>query len=159
MPPPTVATPDTRAVVFELEGQRYALPLAGVERIVRAAAVTPLPGAPEIVLGALDLEGSIVPVLDLRKRLLLPGRQVTPSDQFVIVATARRRLALVVDAAIGVIEHGAADDPARLAPGLERFRGILAGGDGLVLIHDLEAFLSLDEADALDRSLRGGGAC
>lgn len=43
-----------RAVVFCLDGQRYALPLAAVRRIVRAVEVTPLPGAPAIVLGAID---------------------------------------------------------------------------------------------------------
>ena len=94
-----------RAVVFCLDGQRYALPLAAVRRIVRAVEVTPLPGAPAIVLGAIDVEGSVLPVLDIRRRFLLPEREIGPADQFLIASTARRAVALVIDEAHGVIER------------------------------------------------------
>lgn len=144
-----------QAVVFSLDGQRYALPLATVQRIVRAVEVTPLPGAPPIVLGAIDVEGTVLPVLDVRRRFLMPWREISPSDQFLIAMTARRAVALVIDEAQGVIEHeqSAVVDPTRIAPGLEQFHGVVKLEDGLVLIHDLEAFLSLDEARALDESI------
>ena len=140
-----------QAVVFSLDGQRYALPLATVQRIVRAVEVTPLPGAPPIVLGAIDVEGTVLPVLDVRRRFLMPWREISPSDQFLIAMTARRAVALVIDEAQGVIEHeqSAVVDPTRIAPGLEQFHGVVKLEDGLVLIHDLEAFLSLDEARTL----------
>lgn len=144
-----------RAVVFSLDGQRYALPLAAVRRIVRAVEVTPLPGAPAIVLGAIDVEGSVLPVLDIRRRFLLPEREIGPADQFLIASTVRRAVALVIDEAHGVIEReqSAVIDSDRIAPGLEQFRGVVQLDDGLALIHDLEKFLSLDEARALDRAM------
>ncbi len=43
-------------MVFKLDDQPYALPLAVVERIVRAVEVTPLPDAPRIMLGVVDVE-------------------------------------------------------------------------------------------------------
>ncbi len=55
-----------KLVVFRLDEQRYAIPLAAVERIVRAVEVTALPEGPEIVLGVIDMEGRIRPVLDTR---------------------------------------------------------------------------------------------
>ncbi len=141
-------------VVFRLDGQRYALLLAAVERIVRAAEVTLLPKAPPIVLGALDVEGRVLPVLDIRQRFGLRKREITPADQFLIARTAPRTVVLVVDEAQGVIERSQDEiiGSARIVPGLEQFEGVVRLDDGLVLIHDLEKFLSLDEARALDEA-------
>jgi purine-binding chemotaxis protein CheW len=142
-------------VVFFLDGRRYALPLAIVTRIVYAAEVTPLPNAPAIVLGAIDLQGEVIPVLNVRRRFQLPEREIGVNDQFLIALTRRRAVALVVDEAQGVIEHAqsAIVSAGLITPGLEQFRGVVKLADGLVLIHDLEKFLSLDEADMLDQAM------
>ncbi|MBI4204301.1 MAG: purine-binding chemotaxis protein CheW [Betaproteobacteria bacterium] len=144
-----------RLVIFRLDEQRYALPLAAVERIVRAASVIPLPDAPSIVLGMLDVEGRVLPVLDIRQRFGLRERDITPADQFLIARTAARAVILVVDEAQGVVERTRAEiiSADRIVPGLERFQGVARLDDGLVLIHDLDRFLSLDEARALDEAM------
>lgn len=143
-------------VVFRLDDGRYALPLSAVERIVRAAQITPLPLAPPIVLGALDVAGEILPVFDLRLRFGLPQRPLDPSDQFVIAHTSRRKVVLAVDSAQGVIEHPASSvvDSQQLTAEIAHIRGVMALDDGLVLIQNLEELLSQDEALALDRALR-----
>ena len=145
----------TELVVFRLDELRIALPLTAVERIVRAVEVTPLPGAPALVLGAIDVEGRVLPVLNLRRRFLLPEREIGPADQFLIAWTARRMVALVIDEAQGVIEReqSAVIGSDRIVPGLEQFQGVIKLDDGLVLIHDLEKFLSLDEARTLDEAM------
>jgi purine-binding chemotaxis protein CheW len=142
-------------VVFKLDEQRYALPLAAVDRIVRAVEVTPLPDALRIVLGMIDVGGAVLPVLNIRRRFGLAEREVSPDDQFLIARTVRRRVVLVVDEALGVIEHSQAAviTPAQIVPGVESLQGVVRLDDGLVLIHDLEKFLSLDEARALDKTM------
>ena len=67
----------------------------------------------------------------------------------------RRAVALVIDEAEGVIEcePGAVVGAESIVPGLEQFQGVVQLGDGLVLIHDLEKFLSLDEARILDAAM------
>ena len=143
-------------VMFRLDEQRYALPLSAVERVVHAVEVTPLPGAPDIVLGAIDVGGCILPVLNLRRRFLLPERDIGLADQFLIAQAGRRVVALVIDEAQGVIAHeqAAVIGSDRIVPGLEQFQGVVRLDDGLVLIHDLEKFLSLDEARALDAAIK-----
>ena len=142
-------------VIFRLNGQRYALPLTVVERIIQAVEVTPLPGAPAVVLGAINVAGCVLPVLNIRRRFFLPEREVVPSDHFLIARTVRHTLALVIDEVHGVIEHepSAVIGADRMVPGLEQFQGVVKLDDGLVLIHDLEKFLSLDEAHALDTAM------
>jgi purine-binding chemotaxis protein CheW len=143
-----------RWVTFALEGQRLALPLASVIRFVRAAEITPLPLAPGAVAGAIDVGGRILPVFDLRQRLRLPPRELRLTDQFAIARTASRVVALIVDTALGLVDAAPAGTPGMLAPGLRHLRGVLSLPDGLVLIQDLEDFLSPDEDAALTSALR-----
>ena len=146
--------------MFLLDAARYALPLAAVERIVRAVEVTHLPGAPPIVLGAIDVQGRVLPVFDIRRRFGLPERDIDPADQFVIAHTANRTVALVVDEAQGVLQSPASDtiSAASIATGLEHLRGVIRRPDGLVLIQDLDLFLSPAESRALDEALEPGVA-
>ncbi len=60
-------------IVFTLDEQRYALHLSAVERVICVVEITPLPKAPEIVLGIINVGGQIIPVIDMRKRFRLPG--------------------------------------------------------------------------------------
>jgi purine-binding chemotaxis protein CheW len=145
----------TQFVVFRLDGQRYALALASVERVIRAVETTLLPNSPAIVLGVVDMAGLVLPVLNVRRRFRLPEREIGPSDQFLIARTARCTVALVVDEAQGVIERPAIEiiRSAEIVSGLDQIQGVVKLDDGLVLIHDLNTFLSLDEAQALDDAM------
>lgn len=142
-------------LVFRLGEQRYALPLEAVERIVRAVEVTPLPGVPAVVLGVIDVQGRVLAVLSIRRRFGLAQSDIVVGDHFVLARTTRRTVALVIDEAQGVIEHPADEifGSAQIAFGAGTIQGVVKLEDGLVLIHDLETFLSLEEASALDRAM------
>ncbi|MDP2240847.1 MAG: chemotaxis protein CheW [Burkholderiales bacterium] len=144
-----------RLVVFSLDGQRYALALAAVERVVRAIEITPLPKAPDIVLGIVNVQGRVIPLINVRRRFRLPEREMALTDQIVIAHTARRPVALVVDAVAGVLEYPEREAVAAqdILPGAGYVEGVVKLKDGLILIHDLDRFLSLDEEASLDRAL------
>lgn len=145
-------------VVFTLQEQHYALPLAAVERVVRAAATTPLPGAPPVVLGVLDIAGEVLPVLSLRRRFGLPARaEPAVSDHFVIAHTGRRPVVLVVDELVGVVERSdlAFTAASRIAPGMRQIAAAATLEGRLVLIEDLAQCLTAAEAEALDTALAG----
>lgn len=152
-------TETIRAVMFVLDERRYALPLADVERIVRAVDVVPLPGSPHLVLGIIDVSGHVLPVISLRRRFSLADREIDVADQFLIAATAARPVALVIDEAAGVIEcePDAVAAPASIGPGMEAFQGAVRLKDGLVLIHDLTKLLTLDESRELEAALGSHG--
>ncbi len=143
-------------VVFLLDEQRYALHLPVVERVVRAVEVTPLPKAPAIVLGVMNVQGRIIPVVNIRQRFRLPERDIGLSDQLIIAHTAKRPVALAADAVTGVVEISEQYIVSRetILPGLGYMTGAVKLDDGLVLIHDLDTFLSLDEEKALDEALQ-----
>ncbi|MFA5907280.1 MAG: chemotaxis protein CheW [Vicinamibacterales bacterium] len=149
---------DTAQLIsFCLDQQRYALPLAAIERVVQSVEVTPLPHAPAIVLGAINVHGRVLPVLNVRRRFLLPEREVVPTDWFLVAHTERRTVVLVVDQSDGLVERPQTEviPSSQVAPGLDAFPGVVRLDDGLVLIHDLDQFLSLDEARTLDDAIDG----
>ena len=141
-------------LIWTLDEQRYALPLAAVERVERAVAVTPFPAALGGVCGVLNVQGQVVAVIDLRQRLGLPSREIALTDQIVLAHTTRRRIAFVADAVGGVID--CADDATVGAPGIaagDFMSGLVKLDDGVILIQDLDRFLSLDEELALEKAL------
>lgn len=140
-----------RLVVFALGDQRYGLPLTTVERIVRAVAVTSLPQAPDIVLGIVNVQGRVIPVINLRRRFRLAEHEIALSDQMIIARTARRTVALLVDAVIGVFEYAEQETVAvqELLPELRYVESVVKLDDGLILIHNLDKFLSLEEEAVL----------
>jgi purine-binding chemotaxis protein CheW len=133
-----------RGVVFRLEERRFALPLEATARAVRAVEITPLPQATPGVPGVIDVHGELMPVVDLRVRFGLPPRALVPGAQFLLVATARRAVALWVDGVDGVATWRADEFVAAgpLLPGSGQLRGIARGAEGLILVHDLEALLA-----------------
>ncbi len=146
----------TRYVVFSLDGNRFAVPLHSVRNAERAAWVTPLPGAPEVVLGVVDIGGSMAPVVDLRRRFGLPTREPRVSDHFLVVRAAGRTMALLVDQVHGVSMAAASRITlaGEIWPGLGYADGVARLDGEIVLIHDLARLLSLDEEQALAEAER-----
>lgn len=142
-------------MVFELSGRRYGLSLASVERVARIVDITPLPQAPDIVLGVINVQGRVVPVVNVRRRFGLPDRAIALTDQLIIAHTARRPVALLVDVVTGVIDHTEQDVVAArdVLAGIDYIEGVVKLDDGLILIHDLERFLSLEEEAVLDSAM------
>jgi purine-binding chemotaxis protein CheW len=142
-------------LVFEVGGRRFGLPAHDVQQLLRAAALTPLPRAPAIVKGIINLRGRAVPVLDVRGRFGLASKPLAPSDHFVVARAGERLVVLHVDRALELVQLDAAEveDARGVVPGAEYVAWIARRGSDLVLIHDLQTFLSKAEADDLDAAL------
>ncbi|HSV93544.1 MAG TPA: chemotaxis protein CheW [Desulfobacterales bacterium] len=119
-------------------------------------AVTPLPGAPEIIRGIVDDRGTIVAVADPRVRLGMPVKRAGLDDRLSFVRTARREIALQVDEVFGTLEIDAASrvPVERVTETAGATRGIVATTDGIILIQDLERFLAGDEEHGLEAAMR-----
>ncbi len=143
-------------VAFTLDEQSFALRLASVEEAARMMEITPLPRAPRVVLGVVNIRGRIIPVFDPRKRFHLPEREIDPGDHLLIARSSRRRVALAVDEVSGLVE--CADEKIvasdAILPRIDYVEGVLRLDDGILLIHDLDLFLSLDEEESLDESMK-----
>jgi purine-binding chemotaxis protein CheW len=144
-----------KLVTFSLDDRKFALYVSAVQRIVRVVEVTALPKAPDIVVGIINMQGQVIPVFDIRMRFHLSAREVQLNDQLIIASTTKRTVALIVDSVNDVIEIPAEKIIAaeQILPELEYVEGVVKTEGGMVLIHDLERFLSRHEEKALDEAL------
>ena len=142
-------------LIFEVGGSRFALPARLLHEVVRAVAIAPFPRAPPIVEGVINVRGTVVPMLDIRQRFGLSPTPVAPEQHLLIAQAGSRVVALRVDRAVDLVsvDEAAIESAARVAPGAEYVAGIAKLPDGLLVIHDLERFLSLDESQQLDTVL------
>ncbi len=146
-------------ILFFIENHPYVLPLSAVEQVIRAVEITPLPQSLPTVQGIIDLHGQIVPVLNIRRRLGLPARELRLDDHLMVVQTSRRTIAFVVDEVRGIIELPVK----QLIAGGEIFAGIthLDGGirteHGLIFIHNPEQLFSFEDEVLSAEALKKGG--
>lgn len=147
-----------RLVLLTVDGKAYALHLEAVERVLRMAEVTPLPGAPDTVEGVINVQGEVVPVVSIRRRLGLAERVIGTADSLVVARARKRRLAIIAESVLGVVERpaDAVVSVGDLAQGIRHIEGVLKTSDGLVLIHDLDRFFSPEEEQSLDLALEKG---
>ncbi len=142
-------------LVFTLDNWRCALELSSVEKVYRAVAVTPLPDAPAIVLGVVNVKGAVLPVIDVRRCFDLPEKNLTPDKQMIVADSSGRLVVLVVDSVTDVVECSENDitSASAIVPGMEYVEGVARLKDGMILIHNLARFLSLEEKAALEQAL------
>lgn len=94
---------------LELAGRTYAIDVLQVREIVRAQAVTPLPCAPTLIEGVVDLRGAIVPVVDLGRALGLEPVGEPTRARIAVLEVEGLRFGLRVDAAVDVLSLQAED--------------------------------------------------
>ena len=102
---------------FEVGGRTVAIDVVNVREVVRWQPVTPLPRSPALIEGVIDLRGALVPVVDLGLALNDCKVEPTSSTRIVVAETDGLVIGLTVDAAIEVLQVGAAslEDPPALA--------------------------------------------
>jgi purine-binding chemotaxis protein CheW len=90
---------------FHLDGHLFGVPVAAVQEVLKAQAVTPVPLAAPEVTGLMNLRGQIVTTVDLRVRLGLPRRDpAEPSVSVVVRTHDGGAVSLVVDRIGDVLE-------------------------------------------------------
>lgn len=138
-------------VVFVLDGERYGLIAADVVEIARAVFQTPFRETSTYVEGLVNIRGSVHPVLDIRRRLGVRAKPPELSDHLILARRGARLVFIRVDSVerLVTIEQAAMVAPDAIGSPSRHVRGVAKLADGLILIHDLEAFLHADEEQEL----------
>lgn len=156
---PRATDAPTAVLVAEVCGHRCGLPVEAVVELYRMVASVPLPEAPAVIDGVIDAHGTVVAVLDLRTRFGLSRRPATTDDHLVLVRFEDRTVALRVDRVLDLVTVPASAVIAAPVPLPDsHLQGVARLDDGLLLIHDVGAFLSDHEVAALDEALAELGA-
>jgi len=141
-------------LLTRLADTRIGFSANAVREILRSVAIAPLSGAPDVIEGAINLRGTIIPVVDVRRRLGLAATDNAPEHFLVLLETSDRVIAVRVDDVDDIVEVqiGDVEMSATLSPALQGLAGVAATADGALVIHDADAFLTQAEREALDAS-------
>jgi purine-binding chemotaxis protein CheW len=142
---------NSQLVVFSLDDQQYGLNLTCVERIIRAVEITYLPEAPDGVLGIINVEGRVIPVLSTRRKLGLPEKELELQDLFIIVTEAGVSFALVADEVKPVLElpHDQLVGAERLLPGGSPVDSVAKVDQGMIVVLTTQGVFSRQDSQFL----------
>jgi purine-binding chemotaxis protein CheW len=144
---------ERQLVVFDLGGEHFGVDIVAVDGIVDMMEITRVPQSPEFVEGVTNLRGSILPVIDLRKRLKLPVLDRTKETRIVVVNMDGLKVGMVVDAVSEVLTIS--DDviepppPSITSVDTAFITGIAKVAPRLIILLDLVKVLSIEEKAAL----------
>lgn len=138
-------------VLFELQGEIYAVEAMRVQEIVLRGRETPIPRAPGYVIGIMNLRGRVIPVVDLLRRFTL-GDAGKTATQVVVVEIRGSQVGFIVDLVTEVLNVPLAKmepPPETVVDGPVRaVSAILQLGEHLASVLDLDLAFAPEELQA-----------
>ncbi|KKO48206.1 chemotaxis protein CheW [Arsukibacterium sp. MJ3] len=90
-------------VTFRLQEETYGINVMQVQEVLRYTEIAPVPGAPEYVMGIINLRGNVVTVIDTRARFGLAPGDATDHSRIVIIEAERQVIGILVDSVAEVV--------------------------------------------------------
>jgi len=100
------AEPERHLVIFGLDREEFAIPIARAREIVRVPEITRVPQAPPHIRGVMNLRGRILPVVEIRTRFGLERAELTSRSRVVVVEAHGRMVGILVDVVSQVVKIG-----------------------------------------------------
>ncbi len=143
----------TQYVAFNLGSDVYAISILNVQEIINPLEPVKLPEAPEYILGVIDFRQKVIPVIDLKKRLLIQENGNQGAKKIIIVNTKDMTLGGLVDDIVGVID--VKDEEVKKEMGALNYelkdyiKGFVKYNDNLIKLLDFSYILSSDDISLL----------
>jgi len=136
-------------VTFRLADETYGINVMQVQEVLRVTEIAPVPGAPDYVLGIINLRGNVVTVLDTRKRFGLPTTVTDDATRIVIIESGQNVVGVQVDSVAEVVELRRSEIEMSPAVGNEEsskyIEGVASNNDELLILIDINKLLSAEE--------------
>ncbi len=141
-------------VTFRLEKETYGINVMQVQEVLRYTEIAPVPGAPDYVLGIINLRGNVVTVIDTRQRFGLHSAEVTDNTRIVIIEADKQVIGILVDSVAEVVYLRQSEIETAPNVGNEEaakfIQGVCNKNDELLILVDLEKMMTADEWAELD---------
>ncbi|MCU7497428.1 MAG: purine-binding chemotaxis protein CheW [Ignavibacteria bacterium] len=143
-------------VGFNLGKECYGVDIKRIKEINRMTEITRVPRAPEFIEGVINLRGSVIPVINLRKKVKMPSREYDKDTRIIIVELSGKTLGFIVDAVKEVlrIPESLLVPPPPLAVGknADYITAVAKVEDELVILLDPDKVLSREETQKLEEA-------
>lgn len=95
--------PVQQYVTFKLDQETYGLNVMQIQEVLRHTEIAPVPGAPDYVMGIINLRGNVVTVIDTRRRFGLSDADVTDATRIVVLEAESQVIGILVDSVAEVV--------------------------------------------------------
>ena len=139
-------------LVFYLDDLVYGVPVSSVREILPMVEITPVPNAPTLVRGVVNLRGTIIPVIDIRRKLKLSERLPDAHTCLVVADAPGRPFAFLADRVTDCLELedvSLPEDAGALPPERRFIRGMGQHGGQIIVLLDLEGLLTAADRKTL----------
>ena len=142
-------------VTYRLGEETYGINVMQVQEVLRYTEIAPVPGAPDYVLGIINLRGNVVTVIDTRSRFGLPPTETTDNTRIVIIESDEQVVGILVDSVAEVVYLKTSEIDVAPNVGTEEIAKFIQGvsnrdGELLILV-DLNKLLTDDEWDEISK--------
>jgi len=141
--------PLTRWVTFQLGPEIYGVLVKKVREILRINSISPIPGAPDSIVGITNIRGSVITVIDGRSRINLSPIENTDLSRMIVMESEDVTVAVIVDRVDNIIdlpESAINSSPKLKSGGSSKYiTGVIASRDDLIIILDSEKFITEDQ--------------
>ncbi|ANQ22253.1 chemotaxis protein CheW [Vibrio natriegens] len=138
-------------VTFQLEEETYGINVMQVREVLRYTEIAPVPGAPDYVLGIINLRGNVVTVIDTRSRFGLIEGEVTDNTRIIVIESERQVIGILVDSVAEVVYLRSSEIDTTPSVGTDESAKFIQGVSNregkLLILVDLNKLLTEDEWD------------
>ncbi|MFK5984484.1 MAG: chemotaxis protein CheW [Pseudomonadota bacterium] len=139
----------TQWVTYMLDGEKYGIDVMLVKEVLRNIEIAPVPGAPDYILGIINLRGNVVTVIDTRTRFGLASKEIDGNSRVIVIETEDQSVGILVDAIaevadipkseIEVTPNVGNDDSSKY------IMGVYSGKGNLIILVEIEKLLTEEE--------------
>ncbi len=144
-----VVDPVIQWVTFHLDGETYGINVMQVQEVLRMSEIAPVPGAPDYVVGIINLRGNVVTVIDTRKRFGLMPKEPDDATRIVIIESDNNIVGILVDSVAEVVNLRASQIDTAPNVGNEEsskyIQGVFSRENDILILVDLNKFLTDEE--------------
>ncbi len=141
-------------IAFRIGDQEFCVDIMCVREIRGWTKTTPLPHAPDYVIGVINLRGSVLPIMDLGARLGFKPTEASARHVIIVVQIGSQTVGLLVDAVSDILTVNSEDiqPPPELPSDMEQrsgyARGILAIEKRMICLIELDVLVDATESMA-----------
>jgi purine-binding chemotaxis protein CheW len=155
---------NTQYLSFQLESETFALEIIKVREVLDYTTATTIPLTPDFMRGVINLRGSAVPVVDLRVKFGMPGRENTTDTCIIIVEASVHGEPVLIGALADAVEEvfDLEDDMIEPPPSvginmsIDFIRGMGKRDDDFIIILDIDRVFSEDDLAMAEKAMNNG---
>jgi len=141
-------------LTYFLSEEQYGIEIGQVREIIAMMKITPVPKTPHYISGVINLRGSIIPVVDTRKRFEMEDMEYTEQTAIIIIEIKKMSIGFIVDKVEEVlaIEDENISEPPKFGTNVntEFIKNMARHNDAVIMIMDMEKLFETEELSMLE---------